>query len=203
MKHSILAFTVLTLISVAVAAPPPLPLIYKPAKSNAAATRIGGGTRGIKVADASGITVLAPPHTAVTSQTAPVLYWFLSGSSGFPVEIAMSVDNVSEPVFEKNLGRLDKPGLQSINLADFGVQLKPGQEYRWSVAVITDAGQRSGDLLASAMIKLEMPKQPLTNVAEMAASGYWYDALDLLVKDHSPQLKDFLKQGDIDLPDLK
>jgi len=202
MKH-LLYLVLLTILPIALAAPPLVPIIYKPPKLGAPSTRVGGGTRSILATDVSEIKVLAPFHTSLTSQAAPVLYWYLSGPTKHPVEVAISMDKVSEPVFEKNLGRINTPGIQSINLADFGVELKPGQEYRWSVAVIQDAGQRSGDLLASAMIKRETPSKPLQNAMDMAAAGYWYDALGELVKDKSPQLKDFLKQGDVDLPDEK
>jgi len=39
----------------------------------------------------------------------------------------------------------------------------------------------------------------LTDAAEMAGAGYWYDSLDKLVSSKSPQLASLLKQAGISL----
>jgi hypothetical protein len=175
------------------------PILFKPPLMGAPATRIGGGTRGIS-AEAVKIQVLAPDQTALTSRAAPTLYWHVSGPSSRSVEVSLSLESESEPVLERKLGQVAAPGIQAIRLSELGVELKPGQEYRWAVALVADAEQRSGDQFASATIRRETPSAPLLDAADLAAAGYWYDALEQLIESNSPQVGELLKQGDIHLP---
>lgn len=178
------------------------PIFFKPPAMGAPATRIGGGTRGIS-GESVKIQVLAPDQTALTSRAAPTLYWHVSGPSSRSVEVSLSLESESEPVVEKKLGQVAAPGIQAIRLAELGVELKPGQEYRWVVALVADAEQRSGDQFASATIRRETPAQPLFDAADLAAAGYWYDALEQLVEGKSAQVDDLLGQADIHLSGVK
>lgn len=175
------------------------PILFKPPLMGAPATRIGGGTRGI-TGESVKIQVLAPEQTALTSRAAPTLYWHVSGPSSRSVEVSLSLESESEPVLEKKLGQVAAPGIQAIRLAELGVELKAGQEYRWAVALVADAEQRSGDQFASATIRRETPAAPLIDAADLAAAGYWYDALEQLIESKSPQVDDLLGQVDIHLP---
>ena len=95
-----------------------------------------------------------------------------------------------EPLVEAELKTVESAGIQRIALADFGVELKPGVPYQWSVAVVMDEEQRSGDILASGMIEhLVPPAGIMTRVAnasgeervgQYAGAGLWYDALQSL-----------------------
>lgn len=175
------------------------PIFFKPPALGAPATRIGGGTRGIS-GESVKIQVLAPEQTALTGRASPTLYWHVSGPSSRSVEVSLSLESESDPVLEKKLGPVTAPGIQAIRLADMGVELKAGQEYRWAVALVADAEQRSGDQFASATIRREIPAAPLTDPADLAAAGYWYDALEQLIESKSPQVNDLLGQADIHLP---
>lgn len=177
-------------------------VFFKPPALGAPATRIGGGTRGI-AGEPVKIQVLAPEQTALTSRAAPTLYWHVSGPSSRSVEVSLSLESASDPVVEKTLGQVAAPGIQAIRLAELGVELKPGQEYRWAVALVADAGQRSGDQFASATIRRETPPAPLSGAADLAAAGYWYDALEQLIESKSAQVGDLLGQADIRLSGVK
>lgn len=176
-------------------------VIYKPPQTGAPTTRVGGGTRGLS-ADMPHLEVLAPLHTAFTAQAQPVLYWYLSRGDVQTVEIAVIQEGVVTPVLERTLPPIKQAGLQKIRLADYGVSLQPGQEYRWSVAVVNDPEQRSGDIVASATLRYKMPLSPLNTVEQQAEAGYWYDALQQLIETHSPLVNDLLKQIDLKMPAL-
>lgn len=176
-------------------------LRYKPPQIGAPATRIGGGTRGLS-AQKPYVEVLAPQNTALTSQPQPVLYWYLAQSGQQTIEITLIKDGVDQPLLETQLTAADKTGLQKIVLKDYAVSLQPGEEYRWSVAVVNDAEQRSGDLIASATIRYQTPTAPLTTVEQQAEAGYWYDALQQLLDSHSPLVNDLLKQIGLNIPPL-
>jgi hypothetical protein len=176
-------------------------IAFKPPQLGAPATRIGGGTRGLG-SDSVTVQVLAPSQISYTSSSSPTLYWYLSEASKHDVEISLTIDNKSEPVLEKNLGAVAKSGIQAIRLSDFGVQLKPNQDYRWAVAVVNDPNQRSNDAFASATVRLQALSQPLTDPAALAAAGYWYDTLDQLIVKKSNQVNTLLEQGGITLSDI-
>lgn len=177
-------------------------LSYKPPMSGAPTTRVGGGTRGLS-AEMPRLEVLAPLHTSFTAQAQPVLYWYLSKGGVQSVEISIIQEGVANPLLERSLPSIADAGLQSIRLSDFGVSLEAGQEYRWSVAVVNDPDQRSGDIVASATIRYQPLSASLISVEQQAEAGYWYDALYGLVSTHSPLVNDFLKQIDLNIPALQ
>lgn len=176
-------------------------LNYRPPMSGAPTTRVGGGTRGLS-AEMPHLEVLAPSHTALTAQAQPVLYWYLSRGDVKTAEVSIIQEGVATPLLERNLPAISQAGLQSIRLSDFGVSLEAGQEYRWSVAIVNDPEQRSGDIVASATIRYQLPSTPLNSIEQEAEAGYWYDALHGLFSTHSPLVNDFLKQIDLNIPAL-
>ncbi len=176
-------------------------LIYKPPQTDAPALRIGGGTRGFSLTMPP-IQVLAPQHTALTSRPQPALYWYLAEPNQQTIEITLLKKGIEEPLLSRQLPPLSKAGLQSIYLSDYGVSLLEGKEYRWSVAVIDDKGQHSGDSVASASLRYQTPATPLSGVEQQAEAGYWYDALQQLIEKQSPQVDDLLKQIGITIPAL-
>jgi len=160
--------------------------IYVPPKLSAPTGRMGGGTRGfdthmIKVA------VLAPDHVGLTVKAQPSLYWYLSQATALPIELTISKDRAIEPLFETRLRSPLPPGIQRVALGDYHVRLAPGVNYRWHVSVIYDLNQRSRDVVASGVIKLqEAPQALLTRLSEAdksrkpfiyAEAGFWYDAI--------------------------
>lgn len=176
-------------------------LIYKPPQTGAPTTRVGGGTRGLS-AEMPHLEVLAPLHTAFTAQAQPVLYWYLSRADVKSIEITITQEGVTAPLLEQTLPPIAQAGLQRIRLADYGISLQAGQEYRWSVAIVNDAEQRSGDIVASATVRYQVPASALVSIEQHAEAGYWYDALHQLVETHSPLVNDFLKQIDLKIPAL-
>lgn len=175
-------------------------LTYKPPKTGAPATRVGGGTRGVNLEEAK-LEVMAPSQTALTQQAQPILYWYLSKPHQQAVEITLIQEGVELPLLETRLPLIENAGLQRIALTEYGVRLQAGEEYRWFVAIINDPEQRSRDSISSATIRYETVAQPLSSVEQMAAAGYWYDALQTLIEQDSPKVNQLLQQ--IGLGDLK
>ena len=172
-------------------------VVFKPPQMGAPATRVGGGSRGSSEHDAR-LQVLAPEQTSLTSQASPTLYWFISKPSPAKVEITLT-QGEAEPLLEKTINGIQKPGIQEINLQSLGIKLQPDHEYTLTVALVNNPEQRSGDIVSSATLKYQIPAKPFANATEMAEAGYWYDTLDKLITSKSPQLASLLQQVGISL----
>ena len=160
--------------------------VYKPPLRCAPGGRVGGGTRGTP-RDLFVLSALAPDHSGLTVQEQPTLYWFISGPTSFPVELTVADPRVPKPLVETRLPTPVVAGVHSVRLADHGVRLSPGVQYRWFVAVVPDQGRRSRDILAGGTIeRVDGPEGLRTQVSQAsrerlpfvyAEAGLWYDAL--------------------------
>jgi Domain of Unknown Function (DUF928) len=172
----------------------PLPLfaadanvpVYNPPSRGAPGGRIGGGTRG-GGQNVFVLSVLAPDHSAFTTNEQPSLYWFISQPTSLPVELTVMDPQGVQPILEARVPAPVKAGIQRVRLADYNVHLAPGGAYRWFVAVIPDADRRSKDILAGGAIERvdlqEDVKAKLAKASDKelpfiyAQAGLWYDAL--------------------------
>jgi hypothetical protein len=166
------------------------PFTYNPPVRNAPAGRVGGSTRGTAQDDLV-VEVLAPNDVGLSGVDQPVLYWFHSRPVTNPVEVTIDTVDFSAggPLLETTLKKSWPAGISALPLRDMGVRLKPGVIYRWSVAVVIDPAQRSGDVMASGLIQHARPVVGQTrgdneDAARLnAEKGYWYDALMALSRD--------------------
>jgi hypothetical protein len=165
---------------------------YKPPVRGAPKVRVGGSTR--SAARELSIAVIAPDHTGLASTDQPELYWYISQPVKAPLEFTIIAHDAIDPLVEKALPPVADAGIQRIRLADFGVKLKPGDEYQWSISFVADAGSRSKDTVASGRVKVvELPpdlKGKSPSYGAYAGAGYWYDALSTLRKQISEKPKD-------------
>ena len=178
-------------------------LKYNPPKTGAPLTLTGGGTRGLALG-VKPLQALAPKQLALTGQAQPILYWYAALPKPQTVEFTIIREGASQPLLEKQINITVAEGLQSIRLADYGVSLKPNEEYIWSVAV-ANAGTNSEDAVSgssAAVIRYELPATPLSTVKQQAEAGYWYDALQQLIESHSAQANELLNQIGIQVPAL-
>lgn len=173
----------------------PAGLVYRPPLRGAPGGRVGGGSRG---GGAVSVTALVPEGRALTSLEQPSVSWYLSSPTPAPVEVTISDDRAVKPLLEVRLPQPVQPGVQRIRLADYGVKLEPGVQYKWFVTVVVDPARRSRDVLAGGTIERVEPSaelsarlasaRPETLPMIYAEAGLWYDALgaiaDLL--DQSP-----------------
>lgn len=165
--------------------------IYRPPKRGAPALRVGGSSRGEGCSRGGGegpsLSVLAPDHIGLTVQEQPSLYWFLSAATGCPIEVTLTDDQTIHPLIEARLPAPIQPGVQRIQLADYGVRLAVGVPYRWYVALILDPENRSKDIIAGGAIeRVALPEALRVRLAGAgktqmphlyAEAGLWYDAL--------------------------
>lgn len=136
------------------------------------------------------IAVIAPDHTGLTTQSQPTLYWFASQPVSGRVAVSIQDEKGIEPPVEKHLSLSDAVGMIPVRLAELGVQLQPGNEYRWSVAVVADSPRQSRDLVTSGSIRqadsrdtirAHLSSLPPERAAfVLAEQGLWYDALAVL-----------------------
>lgn len=149
---------------------------YKPPLRGAPATRVGGGTRSVG-ALALTVSVLAPNETGFTTHDKPTIYWYVSETLNTPVELTLTttepLKDAVPPALEITLQPPIAKGVHALRLGDHGVTLKPGVEYQWFVAVVSNPAQRSSDVVAGGAIKRVEP-------AAYAQDGLWYDAIDQL-----------------------
>lgn len=159
--------------------------VFKPKNRGAPIIRTGGGTRGPAGAGPE-LYALAPEQMGFTASAQPVLYWYISKPVRATIEIAVA--DKRSVLLKTEIEGGAAAGIQSVNLAAHGVQLRPATQYRWSVSVVNDPAQRSGDLFASGGIEYSPPSEALeARLAEAgddqarariyAEEGLWYDAL--------------------------
>ena len=161
--------------------------IYKPPLRGAPAGRIGGGTRGATERESFSLQVLAPDHVGYTTKDQPCLYWYISKTTSYPIEVTITERHAVKPLVEKLLKAPEQAGIQSVCLSAHDARLRPNVPYKWFVSLVTDAEHRSKDILAGGII--EMVNPPETLAARLATAGrgrapfifaeegLWYDAL--------------------------
>jgi hypothetical protein len=178
------------------AAPKRTLLKYTPPKTAGTGVRTDGdgGSRagGAKLPS---LYVLAPDHTALTTQAQPSLFWFQDGPApkdvGARFELTLVDPKNPKPLLKVGAPladqKADGTGIHRIQLARHKITLDPGVAYKWSVALVPDANNRSQDLVASGVIQRSEPSPELTadlaksdKASAYAANGVWYDALSAL-----------------------
>jgi len=162
---------------------------FRPATTGAPSVRVTGGSRGTGDA-AITLDVLAPDEIGVTTQEQPSLFWFQSKPADAKFELTLLQDNKIKPILQVLVERSTKAGIQRLKLSEHGAKLTPGVEYQWVVALVTDANNRSSDLVASGVIKRVEPgadlkgkiakATPASLAGVYADAGIWYDALAVL-----------------------
>jgi hypothetical protein len=131
---------------------------------------------------------LGPAHVGASSHESPNLYWFLSEATSSPVEVTVVDPDAAAPLLETTLPAPLSAGVHRVSLAEHGVRLRPGVDYRWFVALVRDPERRSQDVVSGAAIRYTPPgpeldsrlsSAPPTRAAHLyAESGLWYDAFD-------------------------
>lgn len=162
--------------------------VYKPPMRGAPARRVGGATRGSGASDLV-LRVLAPDQTGLTTLAQPTLYWYASEPSTTAIEVTVISDTAELPVLSRNLAVV-AGGVQSIDLAKYGITLTPDADYEWFVTVVPDAAQRSKDIVSGGTIR-RVAADPEVQARAAAAgeraapgvyaeAGLWYDAIAAL-----------------------
>ena len=158
----------------------PLPVYSPPRRATPRAMVSGGlrGTRGLPKPLA-----LVPAHVALTSSSSPSLFWWVSAvpPEGTTVPLTVTTDDEPEPLAELALALPRTAGIQRVRLGDHGVELAPGVEYEWSIALGSNPASHADDQIANGYItRVEDPSELVgtpRSATTLAAAGLWYDAL--------------------------
>jgi hypothetical protein len=163
--------------------------VYQLPKVGKPTGRLGGGRRGVAT-DAPEVYALVPDHVGYTASQQPALFWFMSeGAAGeLKFELTLIDESSIDPVIDSGFAMPKTPGLQRIDLAKHGVSLAAGEEYQWSIALVTDDSDRSKDIVSSGWIE-RVPASselaarvtqagPSGAAAVYGAEGLWYDTLE-------------------------
>jgi hypothetical protein len=147
---------------------------------------MGGGTRGSGEGLTLAVLTPLPDHVGLTAQAQPSLYWYISQETTYPVEFTMIDERGIQPLVETRLAS-PAPGIQRLRLADYGVQLTPGMQYRWFISLVLDPDSRSKDRVAegfiaraelSEVVQSQLRQAGATHAPRLyAEAGFWYDAL--------------------------
>lgn len=127
-------------------------------------------------------------HAGLALSTSPRLWWSLSERVEHAVEVTISDDRAIDPVLRVTLLGPHESGLHAFDLADHGVTLEPGIDYRWFVSLIVDRERPSRNPVAAGALRVVGPSdERRETLAQTVASerghtlarlGIWYDAYD-------------------------
>ena len=164
--------------------------VYTPPKKFTPRARVGGSLRGTEGSDPE-IVALVPDHVGLTVKQNPVLNWFLSKSTTYPLRFTLSDSRVVKPIYEGPIPAPNQPGIQSLDLKKLGLALEPDIQYRWYISAIRNAESPSNDIVAGGVIErcefsecIIITDATLTcdrhSVQRNAVKGLWYDAMACL-----------------------
>jgi hypothetical protein len=136
------------------------------------------------------LQALAPSHVARTLSARPTLYWYLSEDTDRSLELVLA-DRISiDPLLEVTMEGPVAAGIHRLQLAEHGIALEPGKEYRWFVSLESNERIASEDLVARGALLVVDEGTELKDALEAAPigergriyaeQGLWYDALDFI-----------------------
>jgi len=176
------------------AAPPAsasLRLLYVPPDRGKPVKPTGGATRGTDKKIPL-MFALTPDHVGQTVSAQPSLFWYVERipDTSMRIEFTLFDEAQDEPEVETTLPAPKHAGIQRIRLEDYGVELKPGAEYEWSVTLVVDPEKRSKDVVVTGWIDRIEHSGRLTarlesesaaqSAAIYAQEGLWYDSFAAL-----------------------
>ena len=160
--------------------------VYVPPPRGSPGGRVGGSSRGPEDTLPM-VSVLTPDHTGLTVHEQPSLYWYLSKSTTYPIELTITDERAIQPILERRISGPVQPGVQRVRLADYGIRLSLEVPYRWFVALVVDPDNQSRNVIAGGFIeRIALPEGRRAQLARAgkpqvpsiyAEAGLWYDAL--------------------------
>ncbi len=177
---------------------------FRPMVQGKPVRREGGGSRSDVSTTLPIIALLSPESTGYTVSAQPDLYWFISGEWKGPVRYVLDNEDEDEPLLDETVDSFSgKTGIHALSLKQYEVKLKPDVEYQWTISLIVDPDNYSGNIVANGAIqRVEAPSdlseqlQADTPHFVYAEQGFWFDAIATLshLIDSSPQNKSLRRQ---------
>ena len=165
--------------------------IYKPRREGATTGRVDGGFRGGREGEPV-LKVLAPfDHVGETLKKSPALYWYLSQVTSYPIRFTFEDPRLVKPMLEVGLAPPAKPGIQTIRLSDYGIELEPQIPYSCHLSLEVDEASPSKDIHAMGIIERIPYDQAIVEgrtscrdsrdvFCLYVESGLWYDAIQVI-----------------------
>ncbi len=129
-------------------------------------------------------------HVGLSSTTSPRLWWALGEATDHVVEVLVVDPDALEPALELNLEGPHGMGLHVVDLAERGVELTTGIEYRWFVSLVVDPDRSDQNPVSAGALRVLARSDPRRTAIAGASSaerghlaaesGLWYDAYDAL-----------------------
>ncbi len=116
---------------------------------------------------------VAPPGVGLTADPSPVLYWYSTGRISGPAYLRVEADGAKHPILDVTLGNGTEPGFNGADLSDYGLRLQPGRIYKWYLTLAPLGAE--GEPADTVGGQVRFVPAATADVAELAASGYWYD----------------------------
>jgi hypothetical protein len=134
---------------------------------------------------------MVPDHVGLTVKKSPILNWFLSKPTTYPLKFTLIDIRSVTPVHEGSIPTPAHAGVQSINLKEWNLALEPDVQYRWYISAIRNPDSPSQDIVAGGVIErcefstclVEMEVDlscDRQSVLRNALRGFWYDAMACL-----------------------
>lgn len=166
------------------AQPPQATPIYVPPRRGAPKDVAAAATRGTKPR----LKLLAPDHPGLTVAAQPTLYIYTQGAGSIQIQVRRTADSGQAPFLSKRIEVRDQPEIRALSLAELGVSLGVGTEYRLTVLSYDRAGNARGSdnalierIAAPVELSVMTQNQPaLAQANAFASAGVWFDALDAI-----------------------
>jgi hypothetical protein len=158
-------------------------------------------------ANSATLTTLAPySHVGQSATTNPTFTWYIPDRESYPLEIWLyefdpsRYDGKGKQVYQAKLQ--SSAGIMTHSLPTEQVNLTPGKDYIWQVAVICNPNSPSQSLVVNNQIKvvdidptvttqLNITRDLITRANIYAQAGLWYDALaKVATQPNDPQAKE-------------
>lgn len=158
-------------------------VVYRPPRRGAPSINVGaGGVRGA-FAQARPLA-LAPDHVGLTVHASPSFFWHIDTPPSGDLDVVFTLidEDGIKPLVERKIPSPKSVGIQRVRLDRFGVELRPGVLYEWSVALVSDDAMRPQVAVSTGYIRRVTPESvqlgSSRDAAAYAQAGLWYDALD-------------------------
>lgn len=165
--------------------------------------RVGGGTRGNCPAMQGRLTALIPQTNLwITTSDQPKVFFYLPQTNTTQkVEFVLVDENVVE-VYKTTFDISGEAGIVSVDLPTQldGTALTADKNYFWSLSMICDPEDRSGDIVLEGWIRRIEPSIALSNQLQQASpleqvelyqqADAWLDAMTAMVKLRRSQTSD-------------
>lgn len=155
------------------------------------------------------ISLLVPEAEVVHKTSVSRPSFFLQSNVALKTQLKFTLINpqVPQPIVE-NTFLIPRPGIKKIELPK-SINLKEGEVYLWYVAipcVNNDSGQYQ-DILSSSVEFVPVSAKVQTNLESVhtdveaaniyAENGFWYEALELSIKNNSEYLQELLSRNNL------